>query len=602
MILSVFFILKVLLFLNITRVEFNRIPIFIITSMITILIISLINQSKLKGKNILILLFYTLVSLILFIDGVYFSYFNGLPSITMLNQAKQLTAVKDIVVELIDFKKVLLILDIPVAILIYKLLANKDHKNFISTRLQFLTIIVVLGATIIYVNATGKIQSLIMQEPYLYHTMDIINSFKPSNMEEAFVFTDDDLLGLKKRTELEDGELTGIGRGKNLIVLQVEALQNFVIDLKYNGQEITPNLNRLIKDKSSVYYNRYYQLLGRGNTSDAEFVTQNSLYPSMEEPTYVQYENNTFYGLPWLLRDHGYTSWVFHGYKKDFWNRDRAYVNQGFQRFISEEDFEFNETIGLGLRDEDFFKQSIEYLKELDEIDDNPFYAFMITLSSHTPFNIQNYYHELDIEEKYKDTMLGNYLQSIHYVDNIIGRFIEDLKREGLYDNTVIAIYGDHFAVKAGVEANDKLMTDFLGFPYDFDTMMNVPLIIHVPGEDINRNISTVGSQLDFYPTILNIMGYKNEKGIMFGRDITNYKGENYVFSQTYMLKGSFIGNDVVFEMSRDGVFDHSRVYSLSTRERLKPIKFRSIYNTALEEINKSDFILKNNLLKDYVK
>src|SRR5690606_30397750 len=102
-----------------------------------------------------------------------------------------------------------------------------------------------------------------------------------------------------------------------------------------NGQEVTPNLNKLIMDKSSIYYDNYYQLLGRGNTSDAEFVTHNSLYPSMEEPTYTQYEKNTFYGLPWLLRDNNYTCWAFHGYKKDYWNRANAYVNQGFQRFIS---------------------------------------------------------------------------------------------------------------------------------------------------------------------------------------------------------------------------------------------------------------------------
>ncbi len=162
-------------------------------------------------------------------------------------------------------------------------------------------------------------------------------------------------------------------------------MQDFVIDLQYNGQEITPNLNKLVHDKSSLYYDNYHQLLGRGNTSDAEFVSNNSLHPSMEEPTYTKYEDNTFYGLPWLLRDNGYTAWVFHGYEKEFWNREKAYVNQGFQRFVSEEDYEFEEVLGFGIRDEDFYAQTIEYLKELDNIDENPFYAFIISLSSHTP-------------------------------------------------------------------------------------------------------------------------------------------------------------------------------------------------------------------------
>ncbi len=97
----------------------------------------------------------------------------------------------------------------------------------------------------------------------------------------------------------------------------------------------------------------------------------------MEDPTYTQYEQNTFYGLPWILRDRGgYTSWVFHGYEKEFWNRERAYKNQGFQRFLSEEDFDIVESIGFGITDEEFFKQSMDYLKELDNIDDNPFHAF----------------------------------------------------------------------------------------------------------------------------------------------------------------------------------------------------------------------------------
>src|SRR5699024_2322036 len=105
----------------------------------------------------------------------------------------------------------------------------------------------------------------------------------------------------------------------------VEALQNFVVDHFYDGQEITPNINKLLKEEGSLYFSNYYQLTGMGNTSDSEFVTQNSLYPSLKESSYVLHEDKTFYGLPWILRDEGYTSWVFHGYKPEFWNRDKAY-------------------------------------------------------------------------------------------------------------------------------------------------------------------------------------------------------------------------------------------------------------------------------------
>jgi phosphoglycerol transferase MdoB-like AlkP superfamily enzyme len=448
-------------------------------------------------------------------------------------------------------------------------------------------------------NINGTINTIKAQELFTYHLVDIKNTItKDEKVEADGILTKADIEDLKSRASLKEGNLTGIGKGKNLIVLQVEAFQNFAVGLTYDGQEITPNINKLIEDKSSIYYNNYHQMIGRGNTSDAEFVSQNSLYPSMEEPTYTQYVNNTYYGLPWLLRDNGYNAWVFHGYKADYWNREEAYVNQGFQRFISEKDFTFDDIIGFGLKDEDFFDQSIHYLKELDKKDENPFYAFMITLSSHTPFLMPEEYQTLKIREEHKDTMLGNYLQAIHYTDKEIGRFIESLKKEGLYDDTVIAIYGDHFAVLSTDENEQPIMSDLLGERYDFDSMMNIPLIIHVPGEDIHKINSKLGSQLDFYPTIANIMGYNNEKGLVFGRDLNNTE-ENYVFPQTYMLKGSVITDTSVLEISRDGIFEHSRAYDRETRKEIDINQFKALSKKAEEEINKGHYILKHDTLKE---
>lgn len=605
MILSILFILKTILFLNITNVEFNKILILIITSMTTIGIISLINQTKLKYKTLIIMIFYSVVSFIMFLDVVYYSQFYALPSVSMLGQAKQLTAVGDNIKSLINIKNLLIILDIPILIFIlaYSKKINLKRIKKTSAFVPYINHIIftILAFAIIHGNTIGQIESLMAQEPYFFHATDIAKNINSSKNEGNIIFTEEDLESIKLRTNLKDGKLTGIGKNKNLIVLQVEALQNFVINLNYNNQEITPNLNRLMNDKSSVYYDKYYQLIGRGNTSDAEFVSHNSLHPSLEEPSYTKYENNTFYGLPWLLRDQGYTAWAMHGYKKEFWNREKAYVNQGFQRFISEEDYKFEKTIGFGIRDEDFFKQNIEYLKELDSIDNNPFYAFIITLTSHSPFNIPEEYQMLKIKPEHEGTILGNYLQSIHYADKEIGKFIEELKNEGLYEDTVIAVYGDHFAIQSGDNEVDNMMTELLGYKYDYDSMMNIPLIIHVPGGEIHETISTVGSPMDFYPTILNIMGYKNEKGLMLGRDLTNYKDKNYVFPQTYLLKGSFISEDTMFVMARDGLFDHSKAYDLNTREEIDKDKFRSMYDKIIEEINNSDFILKKNLLKYYI-
>ena len=502
-IISILTILKILLFIKSTHIEHNVLVIFFISIGVSLLIIVSLGMSKLKNKKILITIFYVLISIVMLVDVVYFTYFNLLPSVKMLNQVGQLTDVSSSVKSLLNFKKLLFIIDIPF-IIYYIFKTNKNIEKEFNQKVRIsilstLLLIILIIFTIVSIN--GQINSIRLQEIYTFHFTDIKETlFKEEvdTLEGNTILTQEDLDELKERARLKEGRFTGIGKGKNLIVIQVEALQSFVVDLIYNGQEITPNIKKLIHDKSSLYYNNYYQLLGRGNTSDAEFVSNNSLHPSMEMPTYDQYETNTFYGLPWVLRDNGYTAWAFHGYKKDFWNRDKAYINQGFQRFISEEDYEFEEIIELGITDKDFFDQSIGYLKELDSIDDNPFYAFLVTLSSHNPFKMPSKYHVLDIEEKYKGTILGDYLQSIHYVDKCIGEFIENLKEEGLYEDSIIALYGDHFAIQNTSEEIHDIMEDFLGHKYDYDHIMKIPLVIHIPGEELGETISKVGSQIDF--------------------------------------------------------------------------------------------------------
>ena len=115
-----------------------------------------------------------------------------------------------------------------------------------------------------------------------------------------------------------------IGKGKNLIVIQLEAFQDFVINAEYNGQEITPNLNKLI-DSDSIYFDNYFSNTGKGNTADAEFTSLNSIYPLINGEIYRLYEENTFNGLPWLLREQGYRAFAVHGFEGEFWNRESAY-------------------------------------------------------------------------------------------------------------------------------------------------------------------------------------------------------------------------------------------------------------------------------------
>lgn len=607
MIFPILLILKNLLFINITNVVYNRPYILIINGLITLFLFSLIYFSNYKRKRTLGFTLYSIISIIMFADIMYYSFFNGLPSVIMLKQMGQVTAVGDSVADLLSFKNLLFIIDIPIVIIISKKLKGvlAIERREYSRKVQWglpLILFLILGLFSFNLSVEGLIGPVSNQELYTYHAKDIKKAILNNNsVESVGVFTEENFKELKERSKLKDGKHTGIGKDRNLIVIQVEALQNFVINRSYNGQVITPNLNKLVEDSGSLYFDNYYQLIGRGNTSDAEFISNNSLHPSMEDPTYTQYEKNTFYGLPWLLRDRGYKAWAFHGYEKEFWNREKAYVNQGFEKFLSLEDYDPVETSGLGITDEKFFEQSMDYIKELDSVDDDPFYAFLITLTSHTPFEISEELRFLDIEEEHEDTILGHYLQSIHYADIALGKFIEDLKAEGLYDDSVIALYGDHFAITAFKDEPVDLMTDYLGHPYDIDDMFNIPLIINVPGQEINETISNVGSQLDFMPTILNIMGYENEKGIMFGRDLVNFKEYNFVAPQYYVLKGSFIDDQVFFNMSSDSIFENCRAKDIKTNKEVDLEPLRGKYEKIIAEINKSDYILRKDLIKEMV-
>ena len=598
---------KIILFMYNTEVVNNNIWVFLMSFFVILFALACIYSLNIKKKHWLAFSFYSAVSLLMFVDVVYYGYFNTLPSVSLLSQVGQVAAVGDSIKELISIKRLILVLDLPLVfiyIIRYGKYRKKHEKHSMNLRVVLPVIMLaVIAGMFIYLRNSDLFISVSNQEFFMYHVKDIKNYFIDNEyMEGSYRLSKGEIEELRERTKLTQGKYTAVGKGKNLIVIQVEALQNFPINLFYDGQEVTPNLNRLIKEQGILYFNNYYQLLGRGNTSDAEFVTNNSLYPSMDEPTYVQYESNTFYGLPWILRDNGYTSWVFHGYKKEFWNREKAYVNQGFQRFLSEEDYEFTEeeVSGFGIIDEVFYKQTLEYIKELDSVDENPFHAFIISLTSHTPFKMPERFQYLDIREEYKGTILGNYLQAIHYADMALGKFIENLKEEGYYDNSVIAIYGDHFAISSLDKDQKRLMTDYLGYEYDLDEMMKVPLIIHVPGLEANETIDRIGSQLDFLPTILNIMGYENEKGLMFGRDLINYKGENLVAPQTYAVKGSVITDEILIEMSRDGVFENSRAYNIKTRELLDVKEYRHLHEKALSEINKSDYILRTDFLRSF--
>ena len=148
------------------------------------------------------------------------------------------------------------------------------------------------------------------------------------------------------------------------------------------------------------------------------------------------------------MREQGYRAFAVHGFEGDFWNREAAYPYQGFEDYISMEDLDQDEIIGMGISDKSMFRQLVKLLK--DQV--TPFFSFVITLTNHHPYILDEEFHSIELLDEDADTRFGDYLQTVRYTDEAIGQFIDDLKAAGLYDNTVIALYGDHHGLNCGME------------------------------------------------------------------------------------------------------------------------------------------------------
>jgi phosphoglycerol transferase MdoB-like AlkP superfamily enzyme len=322
----------------------------------------------------------------------------------------------------------------------------------------------------------------------------------------------------KNHGKINKNKLTGIGKGLNLIIIQVESLQNFVVGMKWQGNEVTPNINRLLK--SGMYYKQIYDQTSAGNTSDATFLANCSLYPSRKGAVSFLYAQNSFYCLPQVLNEYGYTTMTMQSYKKSFWNSatfDRAL---GFQHQFYEDQYVEKEKFGgflKGLSDKSFLTQSLEKLKMVQA----PFYAFLITLSSHSPFA----HITPDIDDfqlnKLENTIIGYYMRAMHYVDSAIGDFLKQMEEHNLMSNTVIIIYGDH---RARIPKNELRRIGI----YDQNEERKIPLFIYIPNHKYGYKSETIGGHIDIAPTICNILGIDESDKYFMGKDLSG-KNDGYV-------------------------------------------------------------------------
>lgn len=532
-----------------------------------------------------------ILTMICLINSVYYHYYDSFATVTLISNLVYAKDVGDAIFENVLKPEDLIYLWGPIAIyLSYYFLKkkkyfNKEFKN--NKKLTITTIILTLSlwgiaSIIMPITAWGSFHKLWNRESvvmnygiYIYQIDDIIQSISPK-INSAFghdkALKETELYYQENKYEKKENKYTNIFEGKNVIVIHAESIQNFVIDLEFNNKEVTPNLNKLTKE--GIYFNNFYSQVGVGTSSDTEFTFNTSLMPSTKGTVFVNYFDREYVSIPKLLKEKGYYTYSMHANAGEFWNRNIMHETLGYNKFYSRSSYVIDETIGLGLSDKSFFSQSVDIMKEIKETEGVPFYSTLIMLSNHTPFSdlelMPEYETTINVElnnrtitrEYISNTDLGNYIRSVHYADEAIGEFINKLDKEGLLDNTVLLIYGDHDARLDKDDFNllynydpveDRIKEEgeegYVSFnDYDYELNRKVPFIIWTKDKKINTVVDTPMGMIDVLPTIGNMLGIHSE--YQLGNDIFNLEDNIVTF-----IDGSFVTSNIYYSSPKEEIY-----------------------------------------------
>ncbi|KTD85550.1 LTA synthase family protein [Paenibacillus etheri] len=377
--------------------------------------------------------------------------------------------------------------------------------------------------------------------------------------------------------------------GSNIVVIQAEAFMNFVVGRSINGQEVTPNLNALIKE--NTYFSDYYHQTSQGRTSDADFASNGSLYPLVSGSVFVRYPDHQFDTLPAILKSKGYSTNAFHAYEGSFWNRQIMYKAMGYDHFYSKKDFKIDEPLGWSLGDKSFLRQSLNIMDSKESIQ-KPFYSFLTTLSSHHPYSLPADKQGLETGE-FKGTIFGDYLQAVHYTDEALGELVSDMKQRGLWDNTILAFYGDHDNSIQETSYYEQFLGKSLSKLDMHQIMHQVPLLIHLPGTNVSIVDANPAGQMDLTPSLLHLLGISRDPYYLMGNNLFSGK-ERLVTLRT----GAFADAKRSYLPSENGQFDSGTCYSQGSREAIDVAGCSTGFETSKQRLQISDDIMKYDGIK----
>ena len=346
-------------------------------------------------------------------------------------------------------------------------------------------------------------------------------------------------------------EYFGMAKGRNVIYIHLESFQQFLIDYKLKVDdkeyEVTPFLNSLYHSKETFAFSNVFNQVKAGKTSDAETMIETGLFGLNQGSFMVNYGGtNTQQAAPFILSKNGYnSSAVFHGNAGSFWNRNTAYKQWGYNYFFDASYFtkqNSSNSFQYGLNDKYMLKDSIKYLERLQQ----PFYTKFITVSNHYPYTTSLSGDDLGFPlAKTQDETINGYFATANYLDSSIKAFFDYLKESGLYKNSIIVLYGDHYGIS---NSRNPALAPLLGknsetwSSYDNAMLQRVPYMVVIPGMDKGGIIDTYGGEIDMLPTLEHLLAIESNKFLQVGQDmlspdhdqIVAFRSANYFVTPEY--------------------------------------------------------------------
>ena len=426
----------------------------------------------------------------------------------------------------------------------------------------------------------------------------VYDAFKTAQTSEQMAKANvSDLSSVKKYLKVNyvkpNPEYTGVAKGKNVIVIHLESFQQFLIDYKWKGKEVTPNLNKLYHSKNTLSFSNFYNQVGQGKTSDAEMMLENSLYGLQSGSAMSSYgTSNTFESAPAILNQAGgYTTAVMHGGAGSFWNRNNAYKQFGYHYFMPLSYYENKPKyyIGYGLKDKIFLSQSIKYIERLPQ----PFYLKLITVTNHYPYDLDKKNQSIDPTDTGDETVDG-YVQTAHYLDQAIGEFLQWMKKTGLDKKTILVLYGDHYGISGNHhKASAELLKQEEFTNFDNLKFQRVPLMFHMKG--LKGGVKdTYGGEIDVLPTLLNLLGINDKDTIQFGHDLLSPKAPQIVAQRN----GDFITPGYA---KVGGTYYYTKTgEEIEKPDKKLKTKLVAISNKVTTQLSLSDRVIAGDLLRFY--